>query len=347
MRDFLKVIFIIFMFSFIACTEGKAQGLHPDTLMMKMKDFSHYLLYRNHDTAYIDSHADKLVIKLLAISKFNYFKINDKINDSSLRFRPDRKLNLGFGVSYKWFALDLAFNFGIAENSNFSNKESFDFQGTIFSGKHYISGGYQYYYGYQMTDADGISNDLLLPEDNIRHDIRTANLSLQYLFAYNYDKFSLKASFIQNEIQKKSAGSVLLGARFNLFTMDADSSIVPVTANAYFDDKLHLTSVFSSSIGINIGYMYTFVWRKNFYATVGLIPGLAIVLGDYKTDFKTPLNTQLSVGTATMNAIGYNSRKFFGGIQAIGDIYSFNIDKKLNFIQSQGKFKFHVGYRFG
>jgi hypothetical protein len=345
MLKYLRGIFILFILSFSSLTEGKAQSLHPDTLMMKMKDFSQYLLYRNHDTAYIESHAEELVIKLLAISKFNYFKINDKINDTSLRFRPDRRLNLGFGISYKWFALDLVFNFGIAENSNFSNKKSFDFQGTIFSGKHYISGGYQYYYGYQMTDTD-FNSYSILPEDFIRHDIRTANLSLHYFFVYNYDKFSLKASFIQNEIQKKSAGSVLFGTHFNLYTMDADSSVVPVSANAYFDDKLHLTSVFSSSIGLNMGYMYTFVWKRNFYATLGLIPGLAITLGDYKTDFKTPLNTQISVGTATMNAIGYNSRKFFCGIQAMGDIYNFKIDKKLGYIQSQGKFKFHVGYRF-
>ncbi len=345
MLQYIRGIFILIILSFSSFTEGRTQSLHPDTLMMKMKDFSQYLLYRNHDTSYIENHADKLVIKLLAISKYNYFKINDKINDSSLRFRPDRKLNLGFGISYKWFALDLAFNLGIAENSDFSNKKSFDFQGTIFSGKHYISGGYQYYYGYQMNDADGISIDIH-PSDNIRHDIRTANLTLQYFFAYNYDKFSLKASFIQTEIQKKSAGSVLFGARFNLYTMDADSSVVPMTASADFDEKMHLTSVFSSSIGLNMGYMYTFVWKRNFYATFGLIPGLAISLGDYKTDFKTPLNTQISVGTATMNAIGYNSKKFFCGIQAMGDIYNFKIDKKLGYIQSQGKFKFHVGYRF-
>lgn len=334
------------MLSFTPVCLVKAQNLHPDTLLLKMKDYTHYLLYRNHDSAYIESYAQDLVIKLLAINKFNFFRINDKINDSSLRFRPDRKLNLGFGVSYKWFALDLAFNFGIAEDSDFNNKKSFDFQGTIFGGKHYMSGGYQYYYGYQITDADGISSSDL-PDDIIRHDIRTANVSLQYFFAYNYDKFSLKASFIQNEIQKQSAGSLLIGARFNLYTMDADSSIVPEIAKGNFEESVYLTNVFTSSVGINLGYMYTFVWNKKYYLTLGLIPGVGINLGDYKTDYKFPLKTQFSLGTATMNAIGYNSRKFFGGIQVTGDVYGIRIDKKLGFTQSLGKFKFHVGYRFG
>lgn len=346
MANSLKRKLIIFILFFGLFTQSKAQNLHPDSLMVKMNEVTEFLLYRNHDTTYIESYAQHLTLKLLAINKFNYFKVVDNQNESSLRFRPDRKLNLGFGVSYKWFALDLAFNFGIAEDSDFNNKKSFDFQGTVFGGKHYISGGYQYYYGHQLAGIEGIPPGAL-PTDHIRDDIRTANVSLQYLFAYSYDKFSLKASFIQNEIQKKSAGSVLFGARFNLYTMDADSSIVPNSAKEYFNENLHLTNMYTSSIGINVGYMYTMVWKKHFYLTLGLIPGIGINLGDYKTDYKKPLNTNLSIGTATMNAIGYNSRKYFGGIQALGDWYTIRIENKLGFIQSQGKFKFHIGYRFG
>jgi hypothetical protein len=51
-----------------------------------------------------------------------------------------------------------------------------------------------------------------IPADEIRDDIRSISTVLQYLFAFDYDKFSLKAPFIQNEIQRKSAGSLLIGS---------------------------------------------------------------------------------------------------------------------------------------
>jgi hypothetical protein len=344
--NFVKRALLILLLASGSMTMSQAQALNPDSLMHRMEEFGKYLLYRDHDTAYITSYADKLTIKLLGISKFNYFKIIDRINESSIRYRPDRKLNLGFGVSYRWFAADLAFNFGIGENSNFHNSRFVDFQGAIFSSKQYISATYQYYYGYQIADYDGVPKDDYA-DDPIRDDIRTVSFGLQYLFAFNYDKFSLKASFIQNEIQKRSAGSFLFGARFHIYNMDADSSAVPLDAQGYFNKRLHLTDVVASSIGINTGYMYTYVWNKNFYVTLSLIPGIALNVGDSKTDFKQPFNNHVSVGLSTTNAIGYNSERFFWGIQAIGDLYNVRIDKKQYLKQGHGKFKFYVGYRFG
>lgn len=314
--------------------------------MQKVEQLGHYLLYKNHDTSYISNYGDDFILKLIAVNKFNYFKVKDKNENSSIRYRPDRRLNLGFGISYKWFAIDLAFNVGIGEDSDFKNSKSFDFQGNIFSSKQFISATLQYYYGYQMHKLNGISA-VEYPSTSIRDDIRTVSLGLQYLFAFNYDKFSLKASFIQNEIQRKSAGSFLIGAGFNLFVMDADSSIVPIEVQNSFDEKLHLTSLNSISISIDGGYMYTFVWKKHFYITASLIPGLGISMGDFRTEFREPFDTYLFFSLRSMNSIGYNSRKIFGGIQLLGDMFNIRIDQQLKTEIGRGKAKLFIGYRFG
>ncbi len=314
--------------------------------MQKVEELGQFMLYKNHDTTYITNYSDKLTAKILAITKINFFKIRDNNNNSNIRFRPDRKLNLGIGLSYKWFALDLAFNFGIGEDSDFKNSKTLDFQGSIFSSKQYISGSYQYYYGFQFDEFNGIPREGI-PENRSRDDIRTVSTVLQYLFAFNYDKFSLKAPFIQNEIQRKSAGSFLIGARYQLFNVDADSSMIPSGAKGYFDSRTHLTSLTGSSLTFSFGYMYTFVFEKYFYITLGLIPGLGVNLGDYKSDFKKPLQTQIATGFSTLNAIGYNGERFFCGIQVLADKYNFRMEKKLNLNQGHGKVKFHFGYRFG
>lgn len=339
-----KLLFPLLLILFLNCF-GKAQTLNPDSLFNKVEEFGNYLLYRNHDSTYIKSYADRFTAKLLAISKINFFKINDRLNSSSIRFRPDRKLNLGIGIAYKWFALDLAFNFGIGEDSNFQNSNTLDFQGAIFSSKQLVFGTYQYYYGYQMTDIDGVPVDEQ-PQYDVRDDIRTASVILQYLFAFNYDKFSLKAPFIQNEVQLQNAGSFVMGARFQMINMDADSSAVPGLSQGYFEPETYLTSLTGSSLMVNFGYIYTFVFGKKFYATLGFIPGLGMSLGDYKTDLKQPFDVQINTGWSTINAVGYNSKKVFAGIQIVGDNYGFRLKRKLIFNQGHGKIKFHIGYRF-
>lgn len=340
----LKLLTALWLF--VIMTHGAfAQVIKQDSITQKIKDFTQFLLYRNHDSTYITSYADKLALKLLASNKFNSFTLIDGAMNSSVKYRPDRKLNLGVGVAYKWFALDLVFNFGIQENSDFENKESFDFQATVFGGKHYISGGYQYYFGYQMADLQGVPDEAI-PNNDIRHDIRTASLELQYLFAYNYDQFSLKAPFIQNEIQRKSAGSMLFGAKFQFFTMDSDSSIIPQSTGTYFSENANLTNVLASSIGIRAGYMYTFVLKERFYITISAIPGINYGLGDQKTMYKSIIDNRFSFSMLSMNAIGYNSKKFFCGLMMTGELNRISLAQDLAMKHMYGKFKFHTGFRF-
>ena len=330
----------------LSCYNLKAQTLNPDSLLIKVEQLSHYLLYKNHDTTYIKTYSEDFILKLIAVNKINYFKVKDNINNSSIRFRPDRKLNLGLGIAYKWFAVNMTFNVGISEKSNFENSKYMDLQGNIFSSKQYISASLKYYYGYQMSNLSGITTPEY-PLSPIRDDIRTIYLGMQYMFAFNYDKFSLKAPFIHNEMQRKSAGSFLIGGGFNLFIMNADSSVVPIEVQDNFDEILHLRDMNSISISANFGYMYTFVWKEHFYLTLSLLPGLGFNMGDYQTEFRDPFHSHLFLGIRTLNSIGYNARNFFGGVQLLGDTYNIRLDKKLKTEVGYGKATLFIGYRFG
>ena len=341
-----KRYLLILVFVLHGISNLKAQTLSPDSLMLKVEQFGNYLLYKNHDTSYIKSYSEDFILKLIAVNKINYFKVKDNNNNSSIRFRPDRRLNLGLGIAYKWFAVNMTFNVGISEKSNFTNSKYLDLQGNIFSSKQHISATLKYYYGYQMGKISGVTTPEY-PPSSIRDDIRTIYLGMQYLFAFNYDKFSLKAPFIHNEMQLKSAGSFLIGAGFNLFILGADSSVVPIEIQDDFDEKLHLRDLNSLSLSANFGYMYTFVWKEHFYLTLSLFPGLGLNIGDYQTEFRDPLNTHLFLGIRTLNSIGYNTRKIFGGIQLLGDTYNIRIDNKLKTEVGHGKATLFIGYRFG
>ena len=162
--------------------------------MKKIEDFGDYLLYRNHDTSYISNYGNEVAVKLLGVNKYNYFSISDRINNTRLRYRPAGDISLGMGVSYSWFALDITFSLGLQKNSEFENTKSFDFQGRMFSSKQFISTTIQYYQGYKLSNVAG--TDVNVSEESTRReDIRTINFGLQYLYSFNYTRFSLKAPF--------------------------------------------------------------------------------------------------------------------------------------------------------
>ena len=341
----LKFRYTLIFFLFIATLQSKSQGISADSLESKIQQLGDYLLYRNHDTAYIKSYPEYIGAKLVAVNKFNYFHMRDRNNKTKLVYRPEYGVNLGFGMAYKWFSIDFTFDVGLREDKNIENREFFDIQTRVYSSKRLIEAYLQYYNGYELTRSTGINNGI--PSDGyLREDIRTISFGLQYLFAFNYDQFSLNAPFVLNEKQRKSAGSPIFGASLVLFTMNSDSSIIPTPVKSYFDEKLQVTDVGIISFALNFGYMYTFVWMKHIFLTLGLIPGLNFNLGDTKTQEREFFKWNVSYKIKTMNAIGYNSSRFFGGIQIVGDVNNISLKNKLSTQFSNGSIKLFIGYRF-
>jgi hypothetical protein len=342
---FLLIVIVGIAETFAQDTNTKAiaeTAQKNEHLAEKRVDF---LLYRGQDTSYINNMSDQWVLRLLAVHKYNYFQIHDNLNKSSLRYRPELGLNLGLGFAYKWFMLDIIFNVS-SENKQFINGKFFDLQANLFTRKQLFSLTIQYYLGYHISKKSGLSSSLTEMEEQ-RNDIRNINLGLQWLYAFNHERFSMKAPFVFNERQRKSAGSIITGVNLALFVMAGDSIIIPVKVQADFDPQIHLIDLNSLNMTLQIGYMYTFSIKQHFFITLGLIPGIVLNSGNYRADSRQPINLNGSWALSTMNAIGYNGNNFFGGIQYSGNIYNVRIAKKLSIDTNQGNFKLIFGYRFG
>jgi hypothetical protein len=336
---------IVLVFVVLLTTVFPLKAQQPDSIFKKIEDFGEYLLYRNHDTNYITNYSNEVAIRIVAVNKYNYFRLHDRINNSSIRYRPVRDISLGMGVSYRWFALDLTFSLALGENSDFENTRSFDFQGRFYSSKQFISATIQYYQGYQMGSSGGLSN-AVNENSKRREDLRTINFGLQYLFAFNYTRFSLKAPFVFNEVQKKSAGSPIVGASFGIFTMDADSSVVPPEIQDNFSPALYLQDLSILRVGIGFGYMYTFVLKKHFFITLGLIPGINVNSGDYYNTNREFITLNLHGKFSSMNSIGYNGRRVHAGVNYSIDAYFSRLEEKMFAEIGHGKFTLFLGYRF-
>ena len=334
-------IFLLFSIS-IPCN-GQIQ---PDSLLVKAEQLARQLLFRNYDTTYIKTFPKELALRIVAHNKYNFFRLTDNNLKSSLRYRPDRQINLGFGVSYKWFSFDLSFNLATVGPNQLENSQFFDFQGTVFSSKHFLGVTYQYYLGYLLAGGSTNSQEIS-EEDKIREDIRTLHFGLNYLYAFNYGKFSLKAPFVLNQVQRKSAGSIVAGVGFSISILDADSTMIPKEVVGAFDEKLLLTDLNTIDLAINVGYVYSFVWKEKVFLTLGLIPGINFISGDYQNEGRQIMGPHFFPKFRTMNALGYNGQRFFTAFQYSTDTDYVRIGKKLRVDLGRGKLKFLVGYRFG
>lgn len=335
----LVVCMLFFNLSF-----AKGQVSKADTILATATQIADYILYQNHDSSYIRSYADKISLRILANNKYNSFRLWDQSLNSSIRYRPDLGVNFGIGASYKWLAFDIATSLGVREE-NISNSIYRDIQFRILTSKHYFRLRYQYYYGYKVDQVWG-EIPSQLEDYEIRTDTRTMQFGIQYLYAFNYGKFSIKAPFAMNERQKKSAGSFVAGIGFLMYAIDADSSLIP--------DELELPSAawnnFSQwnvvSLTANFGYMYSLILKERFFLTLGLIPGMGISNGDYWAGERTRMKSAFTLRLKTMNAIGYNGIRFFAGLQLIAGINYIPLEKELKGSIVEGKSALFVGYRF-
>ena len=335
------LLFLGLIYSYSA----KAQTETVDTLVHVIENFSDQFLNRHQDTSYIGNYRSEIAIKLQALGKFNYITLKDQSSETSVKYIPVRDLRIGVGFAYKYTAVDLNIGLGLSKNSQIEDFKSFDVRARVYTSKQYVNTFLQFYQGYRISEQKGID---LSPDYSLgtRSDLRSIHMGFQYLYAVNYNKFSLKAPFVFNETQRKSAGSFLFGANFNILIIDADSSLAAINTQGAFGNELHLHDLNNLSLGINAGYMFTYVFKENFFATFSLIPGVIYNNGDYAINERKSIPTQFNARLKTMNSIGYNSRRFFTGLTFEGEGYWIKIADNQRTEITHGLASVFVGYRF-
>lgn len=338
----MKIRVIFLLFGLISVWQISFSQV-PDSTNLSLKQIQHYLLERERDTNYVTDYGRMVGVRFLVMNKSNNFAIHDRDNFSSIRYRPAPNVYIGIGLANKAVAAD--FTLSVGGNDDEQPTASFDFQGKVFTSKHYLAATLQYYRNYRLVQQAGLSAEIPEELEN-RSDIRTTNFELAYLYTTNYTKFSFKAPFVFNDLQKKSAGSPLVGVNYSMFSLYSDSSLLPPSTQPDFVPDANLTNLSIVSLGIDAGYMYTFVARERYFLTVSLIPGLHYNVGDYATDQLHRLTGNLNLKFNTLNAIGYNGDKFYGGLYFFYNSQFNRVTPGLYAEVGYSKFAAFVGYRF-
>jgi len=258
---------------------------------------------------YFITFEEQLTTRLYISKKHTSFVMQGPEGIQSLRYNPNSLMSMGINASYKALSLSLGYGFPFL-NPNKDEKgetRTFDFTTHLYT-RHWVTDIYlQFYKGYYFSlgGPEGTADKYYYT----RPDIKVSLLGTSVYRLLNGEKFSYRAGFLQNEWQKKPAGSVLLGAEIYYGTAKGDSALVPARLNAYYPQQ-GIERIRLIEFGPGAGYAYTAVWRENFFLTGSLTFNADISMVKEMSDSLSVNRTSISPNATLRAVAGYNDEEW-------------------------------------
>ena len=287
------------------------------------------------DTSYVDFEVEDWSLRLYTLFKDHSFQINNP--NIKLKYTPNNRFGVGFGAAYYPFILDIGFNIsGFTENPT----KRFDLQGQVFLDKNFIGFAFQSYKGFNVSSS-------VRDRNTFREDIQSSAISLNYAYIFNTKRISFGSVFSGSQMQKKSAGSFVLGGFFNFNNIKADSTIVPEEDESLLNELSGMNGSRSIGGGISGGYSHIFVFKHHLYLFLNALPGIGLLKKEISTDSGSyqpsdPWLYRLNLGLTT----GYNGPKFYFILTGGFDLSSTSLDFGNQGVFNTGKAKLIFGYKF-
>jgi hypothetical protein len=258
------------------------------------------------DKDYYESYTDLITARLYFSQKYTSLRIRGEDRVRDVQYRPNTTLNFGVGASYGWFTLNLAYGFDFLNRVDKSKGKTryLDLQSHIYPRKMTIDLFGQLYKGFYAFPKD------IAPQSGQswyqRPDIKVRHFGAAAYYIVNWRKLSLRAGMLQNEWQKQSAGSLLIGGEFYYGQNKGDSAFIPKSIEEQYKqagvDKMRYLD-----IGPGIGYAYTLVIKEHWYALGVLSSSFPISFQKQWRGSVSENKLSISPDLLTRLGIGYNS----------------------------------------
>lgn len=298
------------------------------------------------DTNYIEDFSDRLVLRAFIKNKTNSLTLRNTETNEELIYKPNPSVSLGGGFNYNWLGLDLAFQLPEEEKTTdkYGRTKSFDFQSNMYLRKFSVDLSYVRYKGYYLEDSDDpLNGDTIIKNESLG--TKTFGANINYIF--NNKRFSYRAVYLQNERQKKSAGTFFTGGYFSSTGIHSGRGLIPKHYVDQYPELADLRRINSWQLGGQGGYAHTFV-VKYFYVTLSFGFGVGVEHKKFANNEGESLATSYGVAPRYQmkGAIGYNGNNFSVGIQGVKDGLFVGGTGINEMVYSFGSFRFFVAHRF-
>lgn len=254
-----------------------------------------------YDTAYIGRPEGKVTLKLrtnISGSTFR-FERNDGVLSGKSRLHTQTRGTISVGASYRGISASISLNPAKLGGKSKDNEYALN----VFKNRFGLDINYQD----TKTMSGSVTHDGIDYEMGAGSvDFRMFNVNAYYVF--NGKRFSYPAAFTQSYIQKRSAGSWLIGVTY----LGGRIKTIGETLEGVGTLRIR-----EGYLSIGGGYAYNFVYKKRWLFHLSVLPTLVVGswndvrLDDQRTKMKTHFP---HINTTTRAAINYQfNKKYFAG----------------------------------
>lgn len=320
--------------------------------------------FSNIDTAYIEPQHYIYTVMLENTNTYEVYTLNN-IKGQKISFAPDLSWRFGPYVGWSWmflgYTLDLKH---LNASSNHSSKKEFNI--SLYSSMIGVDFFWREtgndYHVQRMSLGDDVDTDVLhrVKFDGFKASIR--GLNLYYIF--NHRKFSYPAAYSQSTMQRRSAGSWMVGLGYTRHELEVDWDKLTTLVDTYLsheaaqgdkakiDSSLMFSKVKYSDYSATIGYGYNWVFARNMLFNASLSMGLAYNQSSSNNDENDKKQTKnFRFRNFNLDGVGrfgivYNNMRWYVGASTVIHTYNY---KKDNFStnNSFGSVNIYAGYNFG
>jgi hypothetical protein len=255
-----------------------------------------------------------LTMRLFVLAQnASYTLLPGTINE--LVYRPNETGRIGITAFYKWFGLGLSMGTRLfrLDPEKYGTTQTIDARINVYGKPVIVEGFLQYYEGFYVKHNQYEEEIFLMP------DMTLFSIGAAASYIYNHDRFSIRAAYIHNERQLKSAGSLMIQPSIKYYRVHSGSGILPDGLFPAIDSgNLNVHEGDFISTGLGPGYIYSFVIKEKFYITTGILSEVRWNYHEYNTASDAYIYHTVSFPFTVRLATGYNSDTWFIG----GSYYS-------------------------
>ena len=313
--------------------------------------------FNDIDTSYIEPQRYNFTTMLQNTNTYEVYRIaSDK--GQSITFAPEANIRIGPYFGWRWIFLGYTVDIThLLQKSNDKRRQEYDL--SLYSSMlgidiYYRRTGNDYKIR-QLYLGEGVNTDLIRGTgyDGLTSSIRGFNL----YYIFNHRRFSYPAAFSQSTIQRRSAGSPLLGIGYTRHTLEvnwkelADLVSCRLGNHVKVDSTLMFDKIKYTDVSISGGYAYNWVFAHNWLLASSLSVALAYKQSSGDLPHERFSFSDFKFSNINIDGIGrfglvWNNSKWYAGMSMIFHAYNY---RRSNFSTNNffGSVNLYVGFNFG
>ena len=313
------------------------------------------------DTSYIEPQKYNFAFMIQITNTYEVYRLSSS-SEQSITFAPEATVRIGPYFGWRWIFLGYTLDIKHLDFWHRNNNPRQEYDLSLYSSML----GLDIYY--RKTGNDYKIRQLYLGKNIDTEPIRGTNFggltstikgfNLYYIF--NHRRFSYPAAFSQSTIQRRSAGSPLLGIGYTQHTLTVDwnelNDVIKErlgnrVSSSPIDSTLMFSEVKYTDVSVSGGYAYNWVFARNW-----VLAGFVSLALAYKRSSGDVTHRSFSISDFKFNNINidgigrfgvvWNNSRWYAGMSTILHAYNY---RRSNFSTNNffGSINVYAGFNFG